>query len=51
MAERPVGLSQAISLAAQTVESSAGSLRYDLLVGADGAGSMVREAMQAQVRV
>lgn len=46
-----MGLLQAISLAAQTVETPTGVLRYDLLVGADGASSMVRDAMQAQVRV
>lgn len=46
----PVRLLQAIDLAAQTVDSSAGLMRYDLLVGADGAGSLVREALVAQVR-
>ena len=51
LTDRPLGPLQAIDLAAQSVHSSVGSMRYDLLVGADGASSMVRGAMQAQVRV
>lgn len=46
---------QTIYLDAQAVDcgpdSTAGWLHYQLLVGTDGAGSMVRAAMQEQVRV
>ena len=47
-----IRLSQVIDLAAQTVSGagSEGAMHYSLLVGADGASSVVREAMQAQVR-
>ena len=43
---------QAIDLASQTVTVAGGHvLPYSLLVGADGASSVVRDAMTAQVRV
>ena len=51
VAQSPVRLLQAVNLAGQTVESSVGTMRYDLLVGADGVGSLVRESLVAQVRI